>query len=62
SKGFDTEYGARPMRRAIERYLEDPLAEKILGGHAESAEAVEVRVDGDHLDFLLITPTAAGAV
>ena len=29
-KGYDPEYGARPMRRAVERYLEDPLAEEIL--------------------------------
>src|SRR5258707_1343677 len=32
AKGFDPQYGARPMRRAVERYLEDPLAEEILRG------------------------------
>src|SRR5206468_6974961 len=32
-KGYDPTYGARPMRRAVERYLEDPLAEEILKGH-----------------------------
>ncbi len=31
-KGFNREMGARPLRRAISRYLEDPLAEKLLGG------------------------------
>ena len=29
-KGYDPQYGARPMRRAVERFLEDPLAEEIL--------------------------------
>jgi hypothetical protein len=32
-KGFDPMYGARPLRRAMERYLEDPLAEELLRGH-----------------------------
>jgi ATP-dependent Clp protease ATP-binding subunit ClpA len=31
-KGYDPTYGARPMRRAVERFLEDPLAEEILKG------------------------------
>ncbi|HMP76388.1 MAG TPA: ATP-dependent Clp protease ATP-binding subunit, partial [Kiritimatiellia bacterium] len=51
SKGFDPAYGARPLRRAVERYLEDPLAEEILRGHLSNAEAVEVTADGDHLKF-----------
>ena len=32
-KGYDPQYGARPMRRAVERYLEDPMAEEILRGN-----------------------------
>ena len=31
-KGFDAKYGARPLRRAIQKYVEDPLAEEILRG------------------------------
>jgi ATP-dependent Clp protease ATP-binding subunit ClpC len=31
-KGFDPKFGARPLRRAIQKYLEDPLAEEILRG------------------------------
>ena len=31
-KGYDPQYGARPMRRAVERFFEDPLAEEILKG------------------------------
>jgi ATP-dependent Clp protease ATP-binding subunit ClpC len=59
SKGFDTEYGARPMRRAVEKHLEDPLAEKILGGHAVNAEAVEVVLENGALVFHLVAPSAA---
>lgn len=50
-KGFDPEYGARPLRRAIERYLEDPLAEEILKGSFESDQIIEVTAEGDHLHF-----------
>jgi ATP-dependent Clp protease ATP-binding subunit ClpC len=59
SKGFDNEYGARPMRRAVEKHLEDPLAEKILGGHAVNAEAVEVLLENGALVFHLVAPSAA---
>ncbi len=51
-KGFDPSYGARPMRRAVERYLEDPLAEEILRGHFTGNEPIEVTADGDHLSFV----------
>jgi len=51
SKGYDPLYGARPMRRAVERSLEDPLAEEILRGVFHEGEPVLVTVDGDHLVF-----------
>lgn len=41
-KGYDSEYGARPMRRAVERYLEDPLAEALLGGDIKAGDLIEV--------------------
>ena len=44
-KGFDPVYGARPMRRAVERFLEDPLAEEILRGKLHDG-VVHVTVDG----------------
>jgi len=50
-KGFDPEYGARPLRRAIERYLEDPLAEEILKSRFEPDQVIEVSAEGDHLHF-----------
>ncbi|MPM68841.1 Chaperone protein ClpB [bioreactor metagenome] len=51
SKGFEPEYGARPLRRAVERYLEDPLAEELLKGYFENADQVEVKVDNQKLLF-----------
>ena len=51
TKGFDPIYGARPLRRAVERYLEDPLAEEILRGHLGGSEVVEVTAEGDRLKF-----------
>ena len=46
-KGYDPQYGARPMRRAVERFLEDPLAEELLRGNVKPGDKVEVEdVDG----------------
>jgi ATP-dependent Clp protease ATP-binding subunit ClpC len=46
-KGYDPQYGARPMRRAVERYLEDPLAEELLRGHVKAGDRVEVVAAAD---------------
>ncbi len=51
AKGYDPALGARPLRRAIERYLEDPLAEEILRGNIHPAETVEVTAGEDRLNF-----------
>ncbi len=45
-KGTNTEYGARPLRRAIEHYLEDPLAEELLHGNFAGKDTVTVRSNG----------------
>jgi len=60
-KGYDPIYGARPMRRAVERYLEDPLAEEILKGHLHENDPIQVTVEGDKLVFKQPTP-AQGAL
>jgi ATP-dependent Clp protease ATP-binding subunit ClpC len=51
SKGYDPQYGARPMRRAVERYLEDPLAEEILKGSFHDGDPVQVSADKEKLTF-----------
>ncbi len=50
-KGYDPKYGARPLRRAIERYFEDTLAEAILGGEIKDGEVIKVGVQDDRLSF-----------
>src|ERR1700678_2530536 len=50
-KGYDPIYGARPMRRAVERYLEDPLAEEILKGSLQPGEPIRVTSNKEKLVF-----------
>ena len=59
-KGFDPAYGARPMRRAVERYLEDPLAEEILKGTVHGGDPIQVTVHESKLKFEQSAP-ASGA-
>jgi len=51
--GFDEMYGARPLKRAIQRYIEDPLSEKILLGEFSKGDEIDVDVaeDGTRLQF-----------
>jgi len=60
-KGYDPQYGARPMRRAVEKYLEDPLAEELLKGTLSGTEPVRVTLEGEKLVFSQ-KASAAGAV
>jgi ATP-dependent Clp protease ATP-binding subunit ClpC len=51
-KGFDPNYGARPMRRSVEKFLEDPLAEEILKGHLHENDPIQVTFEKDRLVFI----------
>ena len=57
-KGYDPTYGARPMRRAVERFLEDPLAEEILRGNLHPNDPIAVTVGDGKLVFKQETPAA----
>jgi ATP-dependent Clp protease ATP-binding subunit ClpC len=46
-KGYDEKYGARPLRRAVEKYLEDSLAEAILSGEIKPGEVIKVTVNDE---------------
>ena len=52
-EGYDPQYGARPMRRAVEKHIEDPLAEHILRGDVKEGDTVRVTYDeeGKRLKF-----------
>ena len=58
TKGFDPAYGARPMRRAVERFLEDSLAEALLRGDVKAGDAVHVvkKPDVEELTFVSSRP------
>ena len=51
-KGTDKQYGARPLRRQIQRSVEDAFAEKMLSGNIKAGDSVRVDVDGDELVFV----------
>ncbi|MBA2706591.1 MAG: ATP-dependent Clp protease ATP-binding subunit [Gemmatimonadaceae bacterium] len=55
--GYDEKFGARPLKRAIQRFIEDPLSEKILLGEFAKGDEIEVDVapEGDKLDFRVLT-------
>ncbi len=46
-EGFDPTLGARPLRRAIQRFIEDPLSEQLLAGHWQAGDVIEVRVNDE---------------
>ncbi|MGQ0704198.1 MAG: ATP-dependent Clp protease ATP-binding subunit [Gemmatimonadales bacterium] len=59
--GYDQTYGARPLKRAIQRFIEDPLSEKILAGEFVRGEEIEVDVgpEGEKLTFRALTGSRA---
>jgi len=59
--GYDEHFGARPLKRAIQRFVEDPLSEKILAGDFGKGDEVEVDAapDGERLAFRTLTQTKA---
>jgi len=52
AKGFDPTYGARPLKRVIQRDIENILAEKILRGEISDGQEVKIKANGQELDFL----------
>jgi ATP-dependent Clp protease ATP-binding subunit ClpC len=61
-KGYDEKYGARPLRRAVEHLLEDPLAEALLRGDVKEGEPITVVRNGDKLEFKTQSPAAGSGV
>ena len=50
-QGYDPTMGARPLRRAIQRLIEDPVADKVLAGELEEGTVIEVDRDGDEVSL-----------
>lgn len=57
-KGYDPQFGARPLHRAIQKYLEDPLAESILGGKFKEGDTILVDFD-EKESRIMIKPAGA---
>jgi ATP-dependent Clp protease ATP-binding subunit ClpC len=51
-KGFDPVFGARPLKRTIQRYLEDPLSEALIGGTFKDGSKIAIRRENDKLAFV----------
>ncbi|WFU08396.1 ATP-dependent chaperone ClpB [Rhizobium sp. CB3090] len=61
NKGYDPVYGARPLKRAIQKYVQDPLAEQILSGQVPDGSVVKVTSGTDRLLFRPRQPVSAAA-
>ena len=48
-KGYDSQYGARPLNRAIQTHIEDPLSELLLQGDAKPGQTLVIDVDNDKI-------------
>ena len=61
-KGFDPVYGARPLKRVIQRFLEDPLAEEVIAKRFKPEHPVRVFAKNDRLEFEgeLVAPAVTG--
>jgi len=57
-KGFDKKYGARPLSRAIQRYLEDLIAEEIVSNQIKEGDALKIDWDGKDEKLSLSLKTA----
>jgi ATP-dependent Clp protease ATP-binding subunit ClpC len=51
-QGYDPAYGARPLRRAIRRHIEDPLSEEVLRGEFAGGGVVQIKLAGEELAFV----------
>jgi ATP-dependent Clp protease ATP-binding subunit ClpC len=50
-EGYDPDFGARPLRRAIQKLIENPLSEEILQGKFQHGDTVVVDIDNGHITF-----------
>ncbi|MFZ6030720.1 MAG: ATP-dependent chaperone ClpB [Chloroflexota bacterium] len=60
--GYDPDFGARPLKRAIQRELQDPLALQVLGGEFHEGDVIHVARDGQGLSFSVDVPVFEGEV
>jgi ATP-dependent Clp protease ATP-binding subunit ClpC len=54
-KGYDVQYGARPLKRAIQKYLEDPMAEEIIQSNLSEGDQIEIDYDAEKKEITVKT-------
>ncbi|MDF2453470.1 MAG: Chaperone protein ClpB [Bacteroidota bacterium] len=54
-KGYDAQYGARPLKRAIQKYLEDPMAEEIIQSNLAEGDQIEIDYDAEKSEIVVRT-------
>jgi ATP-dependent Clp protease ATP-binding subunit ClpC len=59
-KGYDSQFGARPLKRAIQKYLEDPIAEEILKGELAEGDTMEIDYDKESGEIKIVARKAEG--
>jgi ATP-dependent Clp protease ATP-binding subunit ClpC len=62
-KGFDIQFGARPLKRAIQKYLEDPIAEEVIQQHLSEGDTIKVKLakSKDELDISIVHQQEEGS-
>ena len=55
-EGYDPAYGARPLKRLVQRRIENPLAQRILAGEVRDGDRVLADADGEELTFAVAEP------
>ena len=58
--GYDPVYGARPLKRAIQQWIENPLANELLAGKFVAGDLIQVAVEGEHMTFTALKATPDG--
>ena len=52
-KGYDIKFGARPLKRAIQKYLEDPLSEEIINTNIKEGDTIRIKLDSNKLELVM---------
>jgi len=56
--GYDAVYGARPLKRTIQREIETPLAKKLIGGEVSGGGIINIGMVNDRIDLTIDQPTS----
>ena len=58
TKGYDSQFGARPLKRALQKFLEDPIAEEIIQSHLKEGDTIKVGIDkkNDNVKISIVKP------